>query len=74
MAKTIIKITKQEAIDAWKKENNYKNDTEIIVEIEDVYICNVPNYIRGVQPLVSTPTQSPCPMCGKYGQHNCVTF
>ena len=32
--KTIIRITKQEAIEAWKLQNNYQNDNEIIVEIE----------------------------------------
>lgn len=32
--KTIIKITKQEAIEAWKKQNDYQNDKELLVEIE----------------------------------------
>ena len=29
--KTIIKITKQEAIDAWKAQNNYQNDHKNII-------------------------------------------
>ena len=64
--KTIIKITKQEAIDAFKKQQGWSNDKEIIIEIEDNHIC--PTFIGGNMPLISC-----CPLCGKYGQHVCVT-
>lgn len=76
--RTIIKITKQEAIDAWKLMNNYQNDKEIIVEIEEnnnFSVVNFPKYYTGTQYLVGNggvhlPS---CPLCGKYGQHVCVT-
>ncbi len=66
--KTIIKITKQEAVDAWKAQNNYQNDTEITIEIEDTGYYMIP------------PTYSnKCLICGQElsngfnGGHICRT-
>lgn len=74
--KTIIKITKQEAIEAWKLVNAdmIRNilESNIEVEIEENIL---PKFYTGTQYIVgngTTPLPS-CPLCGKYGQHVCVT-
>lgn len=71
--RTIIKITKQEAVDAWRSINNYQNDKELIIEIEEN--TNFPKYYTETQYLVGNGTVPlpSCPLCGKYGQHVCVT-
>lgn len=71
--KTIIKITKQEAIDAWKAQNNYQNDKEIIIEIEEntIKYIDFPSPNRLI-PLTSqgTATQGEwCPACGAWKQY-----
>jgi len=68
--RTIIKITKQEAIDAWKAFNNYHKDSDIIVEIEEE---TMPKYHVGSQYL-SGIQQTQCSTCGEFignGIHNC---
>lgn len=69
--RTIIKITKQEAIEAYIKYTKLHPDS--IIEIEEN--AKFPTYYTGTQYLVGNgglPLPS-CPLCGKYGQHVCVT-
>lgn len=74
--KTIIKITKQEAIDAWRSMNNYQNDKELIIEIEE-------NIEHPTTPLFNQPLTLGgewCKACGawrQYGQqdnHYCTGY
>ena len=68
--KTIIKITKQEAIDAWKEQNKHISMGEdTTVEIEET------PYVT----FTGTSTYRPedCPICGKKGGatmlHTCLS-
>lgn len=63
--KTIIRITKQEAIDAWKAQNSYQNDKEIIVEIEEnnIHYTGIP-FQTGLTPLTSIQPGNRCTKCG----------
>lgn len=80
--KTIIKITKQEAIDAWKSMNNYQNDKEIIIEIEENHLHYTEDLVfPKLKPLTVTSTSGEwCQACGawrQYGQqdnHYCTGY
>lgn len=68
---TIIKITKQEAIEAWKVQNKHISKGEdTIVEIEEDKINELSNYLIKTQPLISDSTTGEwCKACGIWKQY-----
>lgn len=60
--KTIIKITKQEALDAWKDINYDKvKGKDIIVEIEESFTSTIRYAFNPTIPAVNQ-----CVLCGEY--------